>query len=35
MVSSMIINDLNTELLNLKKQKNEALQSIKVLKLNE
>ena len=28
MVSSLIINDLNTELLNLKKEKNEALQSI-------
>ena len=28
MVSSLLINDLNTELLNLKKEKNEALQSI-------
>ena len=35
MASSLIINDLNTELLNLKKEKNEALQGIQVLKLNE
>ena len=28
MISSLIINDLNTELLNLKKKKSDALQSI-------
>ena len=35
MISSLLINDLNTELFNLKKEKKEALQSIQVLKLNE
>jgi hypothetical protein len=28
MISSLLINDLNTELFNLKKEKNEALQSV-------
>lgn len=32
MVNSLLINDLNTELFKFKKEKNEALQSIKILK---
>ena len=35
MISSLLINDLNTKLFNLKKEKSEALQSIWALKLNE
>jgi hypothetical protein len=32
MVNSLLINDLNTELFKFKKEKNEALQIIKILK---